>query len=186
MINYNNGKIYKIEPICDHEENEIYIGSTTKQYLSQRFSTHRRCYKQWKEGKYHKFTVYDLFDKYGLENCQIFLLESVNVNSKDELLAREGHFIRTLKCVNRNVTGRTREETTLQYRQNNKDKISEYNKQYNQNNKDKINEYHKIYDKEYRGEKINCECGNIYTLGHRARHFKTIKHLNFIQNKIII
>jgi len=27
MVNYNNGKIYKIEPICDHEENEIYIGS---------------------------------------------------------------------------------------------------------------------------------------------------------------
>ena len=25
MINYNNGKIYKIEPNVEHEENEIYI-----------------------------------------------------------------------------------------------------------------------------------------------------------------
>ena len=25
MINYNNGKIYKIEPVCDHDEGDIYI-----------------------------------------------------------------------------------------------------------------------------------------------------------------
>ncbi len=103
MTNYNNGKIYKIEPICDHEENEIYIGSTTKQYLSQRFVYHRSNYKSWKNEKYHKITVFDLFEKYGVENCQIFLLELVNVNSKDELLAREGYFIKTLNCVNRCV-----------------------------------------------------------------------------------
>ena len=32
MVNYNNGKIYKIEPIVDHDEGDIYFGSTTKQY----------------------------------------------------------------------------------------------------------------------------------------------------------
>jgi len=39
MVNYQNGKIYFIEPICEHEENERYIGSTTKQYLSQRMES---------------------------------------------------------------------------------------------------------------------------------------------------
>ena len=33
MVNYSNGKIYKIEPIIDHDEGDIYIGSTTKKYL---------------------------------------------------------------------------------------------------------------------------------------------------------
>ena len=51
MVNYNNGKIYKIEPIVDHDEGDIYIGSTTKHYLSQRMDKHRGNYKSWKNGK---------------------------------------------------------------------------------------------------------------------------------------
>ena len=35
---YSKGKIYKIEPTVDHEENEIYFGCTTKEYLSQRMT----------------------------------------------------------------------------------------------------------------------------------------------------
>jgi ribosome-interacting GTPase 1 len=107
MVNYENSKVYKIEPIVEHPEEDIYIGSTTKKYLSQRMDTHRNGFKCWKNGKYHKFTVYDLFDKYGVENCKIYLLETINCNTKDELLAREGHYIKTLKCVNRCITGRT-------------------------------------------------------------------------------
>ena len=38
---YSKGKIYKIEPIVEHEPTEIYIGSTTKEYLSQRMVTHK-------------------------------------------------------------------------------------------------------------------------------------------------
>ena len=54
MVNYSNGKIYKIEPICEHNEDDIYIGSTTKQYLSQRMDKHRSDYKRWQQGKCHK------------------------------------------------------------------------------------------------------------------------------------
>jgi hypothetical protein len=84
MVNYLNGKIYKIEPNCEHEEHEIYIGSTTKKYLSQRMDKHRSDYKRWKIRKAKKIMSYDLFDKYGIENCCILLIESVNANSKDE------------------------------------------------------------------------------------------------------
>ena len=41
MVNYSNGKVYKIEPISGGEEGDVYIGSTTKRYLSQRMNTHR-------------------------------------------------------------------------------------------------------------------------------------------------
>ena len=106
MVNYSNSKIYKIEPIVEHEEGEIYVGSTTKQYLSQRMDKHRNDYKRWRDGKTNKLTVFDLFDKYGIDNCKIYLLESVIAISKDELLAKEGYYIRTLKCVNRCIVGR--------------------------------------------------------------------------------
>ena len=50
MVNYNNGKIYLIEPI-DGEDGDVYVGSTTKIYLSQRMSEHRNSYNLWKQGK---------------------------------------------------------------------------------------------------------------------------------------
>ena len=74
MVNYQNGKLYKIE---SHQGDKIYIGSTTKEYLSQRFVAHRDDYKQYKKGKtIGKMTSFNLFDEYGLDNCFITLIES--------------------------------------------------------------------------------------------------------------
>ena len=41
---YSKGKVYKIEPISEHDDGEIYIGSTIKEYLSQRMTKHRYSY----------------------------------------------------------------------------------------------------------------------------------------------
>jgi hypothetical protein len=110
MVNYENSKIYKIEPMCNHLENEVYIGSTTKTYLSQRLQQHKCLYNNWKKGKYGKVMVFELFDKYGFENCNIFLIEKVNCTSIDDLRTREGHYIKTSNCINKKVEGRTDEE----------------------------------------------------------------------------
>jgi hypothetical protein len=173
--NYNNGKIYMIEPICEYEVGDIYIGSTTKQYLSQRFTFHRRDYLNYKSNDDAKprqyMTSFSLFDKYGIENCKITLLEDVCCSSKNELLAREAHYIRTMKCVNKVIPTRSRKEYEAdnrdiilqkkkdynhqnrdiilqkkkEYRESNKDKIKDYYEQ----NKDKISEYQKEYSKDY-------------------------------------
>ena len=100
---FSKGKVYKIEPICDHDEGDIYIGSTTKDYLSQRLVMHRSNYKEWKQGKRPLTTSFNLFDKYGIKNCQIILLESVNAKNCNELEAREAHYIQSLKCVNKHI-----------------------------------------------------------------------------------
>jgi predicted GIY-YIG superfamily endonuclease len=110
MVNYNNGKMYKIEPISGREDGDVYVGTTTCKYLSQRMTQHRSGYKSWKNGKSSNFTSFILFDKYGVENCKIQLLELVNVKTKDELIAREGFYIRTLNCVNKVIPDRTKEE----------------------------------------------------------------------------
>ena len=148
--NYKNGKIYKIEPRGDHDEGDVYIGSTTKEYLSQRMTAHRGGFKSFKSGsRKHKLTSFNLFDKYGVENCDIILLELVEANSKDELVSREAHYIRTIKCVNRFVPLRT----TREYKQEHKEIISQKNK-----------------------IKFTCECGSTLRKCDKAAHFKTWKH----------
>ena len=148
MVNYQNSKIYKITPIVDHEEHEIYIGSTTKTYLSQRMDTHRSAFKFWKEkGKCSHVRSYDLFDIYGVDNCQILLIESFPCQSRDELTSREGHFIRTLTCVNKVLPGRSHKE---------------YKKLYYENNLDVIKEYQKEYQNLYYEKKKNCLMRNYY------------------------
>ena len=133
MVNYENSKIYKIESL---KGNLVYIGSTTKEYLSQRMDTHRMCYKRWKEGKTNKTTSFDVFDAYGVENCSIILLETCPCKSKDELYAREAHYIKSLECVNRCVPGRTKETNYKEYYEKHKDRIHEYKKQWHESNRE--------------------------------------------------
>ena len=84
---------------------------------------------------------YELFEKYGLENCNIVLIELVNANSKDELLSRESYFIKTLKCINKQVSIQTdeeRQEYLNSYKINNKDKLSEREWKYREEHQDQI------------------------------------------------
>ena len=205
---YSKGKIYKIEPV-NGAEGDIYIGSTCKELLSQRMTAHRSDYKRWKEGVRSKVMSFDLFDKYGIENCVIVLIELVDAKCKDELYAREQHYIKSLKCVNKIIPLRTKEE----YRTENKDvlKIRSHDKYINNNqyyityretHKDSKKQYNSLYCQEHKDEisvqkskyhkanidKINlrrkaiyaCTCGSEITKGEKARHEKTIKHQNFL------
>jgi hypothetical protein len=160
MVNYNNGKIYKIEAL-NGEEGDIYIGSTTKELLSQRMSKHRSDYKRWLNGISVKITSYILFEKYGVDNCRIVLIENVNANSSDELKAREAFYIKSMKCVNKNIPLRTYNEWYIdniekmkEYRIDNIEKIKEYKKLYVEKNKKTINEYNKLYRDQNR-EQLN-------------------------------
>ena len=73
MVNYTNAKVYKI---WSTQGDKIYVGSTTKQYLSQRMDSHRSKYKSYKENKYHFITSFYLFEEYDIKNCFIELLEA--------------------------------------------------------------------------------------------------------------
>ncbi len=135
MVNYNNGKIYKI---IDNTNGNIYIGSTTKQYLSQRLAGHVSDYKNFINNKYHFVTSFTIIEN---NDYTIELIELYPCGSKDELHAREGYHIRNNECVNRIIVGRTPKE----YFEDNKDTIREYTRAYCDNNKDKIREYMKAY-----------------------------------------
>jgi len=169
MVNYGNGKIYKIEAI-NGEDRDIYVGSTTKKYLCQRMVAHREDYDKWKNGYcISKLTSFDIFDKYGVDNCQIILLETFSCNSRDELTSRESHYIRTLECVNKVVPNRSKAE----YYQDNRPELLAYFKERHE----KIKEVTNAKKKENR---YTCECGSELRVADRCKHVKTKKHLAFI------
>ena len=158
---YEKAKVYKI---WSHKGDKIYVGSTTKQYLSQRMDKHRSDYRRFKYGKCTSLTSFTLFDEYGIENCFIELLEAKECNSKDELLQIEGRYIRELVCVNK---------VLFPYRT--KEQFLDYQKQYKADNKEKIFEQHR--------KVCNCECSSTYTYGNKSQHLKTKKHCKFIESQ---
>jgi len=96
-------KIYKITP-CDEnaDENDVYYGST-ESLLSRRMSGHRNDYRRYKQGKRNRSCAsFSLFDKYGLENCKIVLVEEIDLDAitKNELKYKEADYIEQNKCVN--------------------------------------------------------------------------------------
>lgn len=155
MVNYSNGKIYKIQ--CKGGNSLIYIGSTTKKYLSQRMEKHRSSYKEYQNGKQKQMSSVEIFEKYGVDNCEIVLLESVDCDSKDKLLMRERWHIENNDCVNKLIPLRTKDEKKeikILYREKNKDKI-----------------------KAHKSKKCICECGVEYTHDHKARHLRSKRHI---------
>jgi hypothetical protein len=169
---YSKGKIYKI---TDTANNECYYGSTI-QPLSKRMGQHRIGYKAYKNGKYHKVSSFILFDKYGLENCFIVLVENYECKTKEELHQRERFYIENNECVNKVMPGRT----AKQYFEANKEKIKEYYKEYREANK----EQRKEYDKEY--NEANKEKKKEYQKEYREDNKEKIKKMKkewYEQNK---
>ena len=89
-IDYSKSKVYKI---WSTQGNKIYIGATTKDYLSQRMTAHRKAYKAWIEGKCRLVTSFLIFKEYGVENCHIELIEAKSCCSKDELKQLEENML---------------------------------------------------------------------------------------------
>lgn len=114
MPDYAQGKVYRI--VCDKTGLQ-YIGSTT-QPLSYRFAGHKRNHKNWvengKQENAQRYTSVHVIDG-GAASC--VLIENFPCASKEELKARERHFIETMDCVNKQTPGRTHTE----YRIDNRD-----------------------------------------------------------------
>ena len=163
MVNYGNTKIYKIwSPLGDN----IYIGCTTKKYLSQRMVQHKH---NANKGSQKTNTSYIIFEEYGINNCFIELLEAKECVSKDECKMLEGKYIRELECVNKYIPDRTKKE----YYETHKDKLAEWQKQYRHDNKEDL--------RNIKGMVCICECGSLYTHAHKSRHERTKKHLKYFQ-----
>jgi hypothetical protein len=99
-----------------------------------------------------------------LTSAKIELVENCPCNSKEELLQREGYYIRNNNCVNKFIPDRTRKEYLetnkeklkeyhKKYDETNKERIAERKKNYSETNKEKLKEYHKKYYQQKKEEK---------------------------------
>ena len=194
MVNYQNSKIYKI---VDNTNGNIYIGSTIKT-LSQRIAQHRSGYKRFQAGKSNNCKSYDIikngdYDIVLLENCE-------NIETKEQLHARERHYIDTLECVNKNRPGKYNELGEREYKKEwyeaNKEDIQKQMKQYYEMNKEdiiaKMKEYREtnkeiLNDKQKQkmNEKITCPHCNIeFSRGNKSHHYNSEKHKQNTNNEL--
>jgi hypothetical protein len=194
MVNYNQGKIYKI--VCNETGNQ-YIGSTVEPTLARRLTGHKRNYNAYLNGKHNYVSSFEILKS---NSYDIILIENFPCETKDELHARERFHIESNKCVNMVIPTRTHKEylqdkkeiiaiQSKSYQLINKDKIAEQRKEFYQNNKEVLAKQHKNWYEankdiilEKNKEKIVCECGLMTNKHHLARHKKSQKHLNLIEN----
>lgn len=177
MPDYKQGRIYKIVSPCGM----TYYGSTT-QRICNRMKNH---INEIEKNRNKDCTANRVIDAGG----EIYLVEMYPCNSEDELKAREAWYIRYRPCVNVKIPGRTWDEYyqdnrgkllayQKEYRTNNKEKVIARNKRYYQNNKQEINRKNKLRD----SQKYNCECGSTCRRGDKSKHFRTKKHMMWIEN----
>ena len=161
MVNYNNGKVYMIESLTGGCR---YYGSTT-QHLSKRMAAHRN-YMTQKNFNYISSKEVIIFG-----DAKIFLVENCPCKTKEELLKKEGEYIRNNECVNKQIAGRTPKE----YREENKEQIQQKLKEYYSKNKEQIQQKSKEYREENK-EQIQQKSKEHYSKNKEHINQKSKEH----------
>jgi hypothetical protein len=128
MTNYQLGKIYKI--VCN-TTGLTYYGSTCEPTLARRLAGHVGKFNSYKNGTLKtKLSNYEIIEK---NDYTIVLVELFPSEDKMGLQKRERYSIENNDCVNKCIPTRTEAEWRLEnsdygvnYRINNKEKISNY------------------------------------------------------------
>jgi hypothetical protein len=167
-INYSNTIIYKL--VCNNPTiTDVYVGHTTD-FIRRKTNHKCRCNTEKNNG-YNCYVYQFIRDNGGWDNWSMVEIEKYSCNDIREAEARERHWLETLGAtLNMVVPTRTRQE----HRQENRDKINEYERKNYYKNREKINEKKK--------EKIVCECGAETTKSHLSRHCKSSKHLEYLKS----
>ena len=158
MPDYQKGKIYKI---LNTETDDVYIGSTI-QPLSKRLNCHKHSIT------HARMKLYKLMCELGVNKFYIELVENCPCSSKEELHAREGHWIRACGTLNQCVAGRKK----AQYRIDKAEQIKVNDKQYYESNLEII--------RVKASKQIECViCGDSVRRDCMKRHLKSLKCLNY-------
>ena len=178
MVNYKNGKIYRL--VSKHSPIPYY-GSTCTD-LRKRLYKHKSSYLLQNDNcTFHKLIE--------LGDYKIELVENYPCNSRRELELREAYWIKNNLCVNKvipAITEEERKEYKKKYRDSNKDRQKKWHAEWYEKNRDdqliknkekwakNKNEYNKI---------IECDCGGTYMQRGKNRHLKTQKHKAYLIDK---
>jgi hypothetical protein len=132
-MDYLNGRIYCIR---NNVDDDVYVGSTC-QSISKRMAKHRGSMNEPKRDT----KIYVKMRELGADNFYIELIEECPCENKEQLRKREGHFIREMGTLNKNIAGRTVQEQNKAYYENNKEQIYETCKTWKEANPEKVIAY---------------------------------------------
>jgi hypothetical protein len=164
---YSRTVIYKIE----HNENKelVYVGSTTD-FTKRKYSHKNTCNNE--KGKHYNLKVYHMIrENGGWEAFQMLEIKKFPCYDSNEARAEEERCRVELKST-MNMIRAFVTETQQEYDKNlyekNKIIVKSRSKNRYDEHRDEINKRS--------SEKVSCECGSIYSIGHKARHFESKKH----------
>ena len=195
-IDYQKVIIYKL--VCDDLSiKDLYVGHTTD--FTNRKKSHKACCLNSNTRDYN-YKVYKMIrDNGGWDNWSMIAIEKYPCNDDLEARARERYWYEVLnanmnsQCPILNVEEKKQyikvyydknKDKSKAYYDKNKDKIKEYKNKYYVQNKDVMDKRHKDYyirNRDNLNEKHKCLCGGCFTTTHKSAHFKTKKHLKYIQ-----
>ncbi len=157
MVNYQNGKLYKI---VNGVNDEIYVGSTCRS-LSMRMANHRAS------AKIHTSKLYQSMTVIGVKHFKIVLLCEFPCDNNDQLRAKEHEYIQLLKPVlNQLGAYQTAEEK------------KKYLAKYQKNNPD----VHLKSHAKYRLKMTHCDtCDVDFSLNNLYQHQRSKKHQALLQ-----
>ena len=194
-IDYSKAFIYKL--CCkDKSIEECYIGSSTN--WKQRKRLHKSNCNNPNQKSYNQKKYVFIRENGGWENWEMVLIyyypcnNSMELKAEEERVRQENH--NNLNMYRAYQTKEELKEYHKQYYIENKDKRLEYHKQYHINNRESISEYQKQYQKQYKinnrdkllqkaKQKITCDCGCIIKKANIAKHKKTNKHKELMEQK---
>jgi hypothetical protein len=187
MTTPRNYTFYKFVCIND-DVKSCYVGSTAN--IKKRRTDHKYDCNNENRKSYNYKIYQTIRENGGWDNWKI-----VELGTKDNITKREAEQIEEeyrvqLKADMNDKRAFITEEQKKEYYEDNKEKIAEYWNEYYQDNKEKLNKKMKEYReankekiKEQQNEKHDCPCGGRYTNVHKAQHFKTKMHCDFINSQ---
>ena len=209
MPDYSKIQIYRL--VCKNMEvKECYIGSTTN--WTKRKQLHKRCCNTETDKAYNQKKYVFIRANGGWSEWEMVLIEAFPCENSLEARKRERYwaeqFASGLNAIKAYVSEEERKEYEKKYKIEHADKIKEQHREYNKKYHTEHAEEKKEYNKEYHTknaeqlkekmkenykkhaeqisekgkEKITCECSAVIRKGEKTRHFKSKKHIQFIQN----
>jgi len=199
------GRVYKIIVNCS---NDIYVGSTLQE-CRRRWQEHKANYRSWLNNVCKtKTTSFELFEKYGIDNCKIILIREYQVVDKEHLKVYEQLWINKLKPINKVnplVLSFLIKRQYPKYNKENYKRRIQLHPNYNKENYQERIQRHpnylkkryetlltknpnynrEFYEKyrEKKTEKITCDCGIITLRSNLSQHKKTKKHLQLMEQQ---
>ena len=181
-MDYSKTIIYKIQ----HREKEelIYVGHTTN--FDKRKHQHKNLANNSNpDTRDFNILLYKLIrENGGWDSFKMIQVKEFCCQNRREASAEEDKILLDLKAtMNKNRASRSDEEYNIENRAILNEKSRVWRETHREEAREKCKKWHNTHKEEVsekNKEKMTCECGSIFRSHEKLRHFRSLKHKNFI------